>query len=259
MASDSTADLGMRFRNKVAVITGSTAGIGLATAIRLGREGARVVISSRKQSSVDETLALMRKQGIECIGMPCNVSSDEQREALLHYTVQEYKQIDVLILNAVVNPTMGPLLETPPSAMDKILSVNIKAAISLVAAAQPHLTRDAAVLFVSSITAFRPPAPISAYAVSKTALLGVVKALADEMGPSGVRVNGIAPGIVPTKFSSALVATDDLRKQQEAATALGRLGTPDEIAGAAAFLVSSDAAYVTGETLVVAGGMQSRL
>lgn len=127
---------------------------------------------------------------------------------------QEYKRIDVLILNAVVNPTMGPLLDTPPAAMDKVLSVNIKAAISLVAAAKPHLGPNAAVLFVTSITAFRASTPISAYAVSKTALLGVVKALAAEMGSDGVRVNGIAPGIVPTKFSSALVATGDLRQQQ---------------------------------------------
>lgn len=128
--------------------------------------------------------------------------------------MQAYARIDVLVLNATVNPTMGPLLDTPAAAMDKILSVNIKSAVALVGAARPHLAADAAVLFVTSITAFRASPPISAYAVSKTALLGVVKALAHELGPSGVRVNGIAPGIVPTKFSSALVATDALREQQ---------------------------------------------
>lgn len=117
---------------------------------------------------------------------------------------------------------MGPLLDTPPAAMDKILSVNIKAAVALVAAAQPHLAPAASILFVSSVTAFRASPPIAAYAVSKTALLGVVKALADEMGPAGTRVNGIAPGIVPTKFSEALVSSDDLRRQQVRPAALGR-------------------------------------
>lgn len=241
------------------VITGSTAGIGLATAERLGLEGAKVVVSSRKSASVSATVEGLRAKGIKCTGRPCHVGSAEDRTALLAHAKKDYGAIDVLILNAVVNPTMGPLLQAPPDALSKILEVNIKAALLLVSEAHPLLAPHASILFVSSILGFRPSPPLSAYAISKTALLGAVKALALELGGEGIRVNGIAPGIVPTKFSSALVASDSLRQQQEADTALGRLGTPEDIAAAAAFLVSEDAAYVTGETLVVAGGMQSRL
>lgn len=243
----------------MAVITGSTAGIGLATAERLGLEGAKVVVSSRKSEAVKATVESLRAKGIECTGRPCHVGSPEDRAALLAHAKKEYGTIDVLILNAVVNPTFGPLLDAPSEAITKILEVNIKSALLLIAEAHPLLTPKASILFVSSILAYVPKPPLSAYAISKTALLGAVKALAQELGPEGIRVNGIAPGIVPTKFSSALVASDDLRKQQEADTALKRLGTPNDIAAAAAFLVSDDAAYVTGETLVVAGGMQSRL
>jgi len=119
--------------------------------------------------------------------------------------------------------------------------------------------RTSSIVFVSSYTAFNPTAPIAMYAVSKTALLGLTKALAEELGPDGIRVNCVAPGIVPTKFAAALVASPELEEANKAKTLLGRLGTPEDIAGAVAFLVSSDAGYVTGETLVVAGGMQSRL
>ena len=109
------------------------------------------------------------------------------------------------------------------------------------------------------VVAYNPEPPLSMYGISKTALLGLVKALSVELGPQGIRVNGLAPGIVPTKFSEALVETPELREAQISRTSLRRLGTPPEIAAAAAFLVSDDAAYVTGETLVVAGGMQSKL
>lgn len=173
--------------------------------------------------------------------------------------MQKYGRIDALVSNAVVNPTAGPLLDTPEGAIDKILDVNIKAALLLTSAAVPHMPRGSCVLFVSSVVAYNPGPPLSMYGVSKTALLGLTKALASELGPQGIRVCGVAPGIVATKFAEALVSTDALRRQQEDATHLGRLGTPHDIAGAAAFLISDDAAYVTGETLVVAGGMPSKL
>jgi dehydrogenase/reductase SDR family member 4 len=132
----------------------------------------------------------------------------------LRVLLQEYGAISVLVLNAVANPTMGPLVDTPAAAIAKILDVNIKAALLFVGEASQHLASSASILFVSSIVAFRPSPPLSAYAVSKTALLGAVKALAAELGAHGIRVNGIAPGIVPTKFSAALVASEQLRQQQ---------------------------------------------
>ncbi|GLC38050.1 hypothetical protein PLESTB_000442300 [Pleodorina starrii] len=250
-----------RLEGKVALVTAATAGIGLATAERLAQEGASVFICSRKQSNVDETVAALRGRGLQVAGCACHVGSAEQRKRLVQQCVQVYGGLDILVSNAAVNPGAGPLSETPPDVIDKILDINIKAAVLLVQEALPHLLKrpGASIVLVSSVTAFNPPEPIAMYAVSKTALLGLTKGLAAELGPQGVRVNCVAPGIVPTKFSAALVQTPELAAQQAGATALKRLGLPAEQAAAVAFLVSPDAAYVTGETLVVSGGMHSRL
>eukprot|EP00882_Tetradesmus_deserticola_P004558 GHRQ01004805.1.p1 GENE.GHRQ01004805.1~~GHRQ01004805.1.p1 ORF type:complete len:172 (+),score=96.63 GHRQ01004805.1:897-1412(+) len=151
------------------------------------------------------------------------------------------------------------LLHRASDAIDKILDINIKAALLLVQAAAPHMKRGGRIILISSVTAYQPAAPIAMYAVSKTALLGLTKGLAAELGPDGITVNCVAPGIVPTKFSAALVADKQLERAQIEATSLKRLGTPQDIAAAVAFLASDDASYVTGETLVVAGGMSSKL
>jgi dehydrogenase/reductase SDR family protein 4 len=148
------------------------------------------------------------------------------------------------------------------SAIDKILDINIKSAIILAKLAVQQMQKQrsgGAIVFISSYTAFNPTPPIPMYAVSKTALLGLTKALAEELGPEGIRVNCVAPGIVPTKFAAALVASPELEAENKARTFLGRLGRPEDMAATVAFLVSDDASYITGETIVVAGGMQSRL
>ncbi|KAG2487943.1 hypothetical protein HYH03_013522 [Edaphochlamys debaryana] len=260
MATDSPVKC-RRLEGKVALVTAATAGIGLATAERLAQEGASVYICSRKAKNVDDTVAALRSRGLEVAGCACHVGSAEQRRALVEACVQRYGGIDILVSNAAVNPGAGPLADTPPDVIDKILDINIKAAVLLVQEALPHLLRrpGASIVFVSSVTAFNPPEPIAMYAISKTALLGLTKGLAAELGPRGVRVNCVAPGIVPTKFSAALVETPELAAQQAETTMLKRLGRPQEQAAAIAYLVSPDAAYVTGETLVVSGGMHSRL
>lgn len=227
----------------------------------MAQEGASVFICSRKQSNVDDTVKALRSRGLEVAGCACHVGSAEQRKQLVAQCVQKYGGLDILVSNAAVNPGAGPLADTPPDVIDKILDINIKAAVLLVQEALPHLLQrpGASIVLVSSVTAFSPPEPIAMYAVSKTALLGLTKGLAAELGPRGIRVNCVAPGIVPTKFSAALVETPELAARQAEATALRRLGAPHEQAAAIAFLVSGDAAYVTGETLVVSGGMHSRL
>ncbi|KAG1653274.1 hypothetical protein FOA52_009166 [Chlamydomonas sp. UWO 241] len=248
-----------RLEGKVALIAGGTAGIGLATAERLGAEGASVFICSRKQANVDEALTHLRSKGVVCAGVPCHVGKIEQLKAFVDAAVKEYGRIDCLIQNAAVNPTIGRIVDTPPEAIDKLFEINVKVAVLLVKFALPHMRAGASVVFISSITAFNPPMPIGMYAVSKTALLGLTKGLAAELGPEGIRVNCVAPGIVPTKFADYLVKDPELAKAQAEATYLGRLGTPNDMAAAVAYLVSDDASYVTGETLVVSGGMPSRL
>lgn len=284
-----------RFEHRYALVTASTAGIGLAIARRLIQEGAKgVAICSRRaanvQAAVDELRLLARSvnpsdpnANSRVFGSVCHVADAQQRvkfvaDALAHFG----GRLDALVLNAAANPVAGPLLDTPPEALDKLWEVNVKSALLVVKECSEALERTAmerrrgqggqggdddapqnnntsAVLFVSSVTAFRPPFPIAAYAITKTALLGVVRGLADELGPRGVRVVGLAPGIVKTKFAAALVEDEAAERRQAEQTVLGRLGLPGDMGAAAAFLLSPDAAYVTGETLVASGGMQSRL
>jgi dehydrogenase/reductase SDR family member 4 len=297
-----------RLVGKVAIVTASTAGIGLGIARRLASgkttyqsvtendqntihtlaaviifcsltlflsppptkttEGASVVISSRKQQSVDQALSLLHSQGLtNVVGIPCHVGNPAHLKALISFTLSTFntKHIDILVSNAAVNPTSGPILDTEEAAIDKLLDINIKSAILLSQFAVPHMRKKprsgtSSIVFISSYTAFNPSPPIALYAVTKTALLGLTKALAEELGPSDrIRVNAICPGIIPTKFAASLVSSEEAVEYNESRTLLGRLGTPEDIAGACAFLVSDDAAYVTAEVLVVAGGMQSRL
>lgn len=248
-----------RFAGKVAIVTASTAGIGLGIARRLGQEGAKVVVCSRKKASVDQTVSDLRAEGLEVSGIACHVGDASQLKALVDFTIATYGQLDVLISNAAVNPTSGPIITTPPAAIDKLLDINIKSAILLAQFAVPHMKRGGSIVFVSSQSAFVPLPPIALYAMTKTALLSLTKGLAIELGEDGIRVNCVAPGVVPTKFAAALVADKELERMQRESTWLKRLGTPQDMAAATAYLASDDASYVTGETIVVAGGVYSRL
>ncbi|MED6162289.1 hypothetical protein PIB30_068998 [Stylosanthes scabra] len=249
---------GKRFEGKVAIVTASTQGIGFAIAERLGLEGASVVISSRKQQNVDEAAEKLRAKGIEVLALVCHVSNAQQRKDLIHKTVQKYGKIDVIVSNAAANPSIDPILLTKDSVLDKLWEINVKATILLLKDAAPHLQKGSSVVIISSITGYNPPASMSMYGVTKTALLGLTKALASEMAPN-TRVNCIAPGFVPTNFASFITGNEAIRQELEAKTLLARLGTTEDMAAGTAFLASDDASYITGETLVIAGGMPSRL
>jgi len=249
---------GGRLKGKVAVVTASTQGIGFGIAERLGLEGASIVISSRKQKNVDEAVEKLKSKGIEVFGMACHVSSAEQRENLIKSTVQKYGQIDILVSNAAANPSVDPIVTMSEKALDKLWEVNVKASVQIVQAAEPHLSEDSSIIFISSIAGYNPTTNLAMYGVTKTALLGLTKALAAELGPK-TRVNAIAPGFVPTHFADAIMSNPVLVEHIKDQTFLKRLGTVGDMAGTVAFLASSDASYITGETIVVAGGQQSRL
>ena len=259
MEGDRKAIGGMGQRRRVALVTAATEGIGYAIARRLAKDGAHVVLSSRRQANVDRAVSTLKAEGLSVSGRVCHVGNQEHRKTLVEDTVTRYGKIDVFVSNAAVNPTTESIREMSTQAVDKLVDVNFKSAIFLYQLVAPHMARDGSIVFVSSVTAYNPALPLSLYATCKTALLGLTKAVAQEMAESGVRVNCVAPGFVPTKFSSALTATEDMTDMLKGQTMLKRLGTPEEIAGAVAFLSSRDAAYVTGETLVVSGGMQSKL
>ncbi len=183
-----------RLQGKVAIVTAATAGIGLAIAARLGKEGAKVVISSRRKDNVDEALRQLKQQGVDCCGCVCHVGSRDHLKQLVQLTLDTYGKIDILISNAAVNPASGPVLQTPDAAIDKILEINVRSPIILTKEVAPHLKPGSTIVYISSYTAFNPSPPIPVYAISKTALLGLTKALAEELGPKGIRVNCIAPG-----------------------------------------------------------------
>jgi len=253
-----------KLAGKVAIVTASTDGIGLAIAKRLANDGAKVMISSRKEKNVAKALETLRKEGIpadQIKGQVCHVGSKEDRTKLIQQTLKDFGGIDMLVSNAATNPFMGATLNCPEEMWDKIFEINVKAAFLLTQEVKPHLVgrKGSNIVYVSSIAGFQPFAILGPYSVSKTALLGLTKIMAQELGPEGIRVNCVAPGIIRTRFSSALTDTEGVNDKALEGIPLGRFGEPHEIAGLVSFLVSDDASYVTGENYVAAGGQASRL
>ncbi|XP_043953165.1 dehydrogenase/reductase SDR family member 4 isoform X1 [Gambusia affinis] len=246
---------------KVAIVTASTDGIGLAAAQALGKRGAHVVVSSRRQANVDKAVALLKSQSIRVTGTTCNVGKGEDREKLVQLTVDQCGGIDILVSNAAVNPFFGNILDSTEDVWDKILSVNVKAAFLLTKLVVPHMEKRGGgnVIFVSSVGGYQPMQGLGPYCVSKTALLGLTRALAPELAHSNIRVNCVAPGVIKTRFSSALWENKDVVDELKKQLSIKRLGEPEEIGGTIAFLCSDDASYITGETVTVTGGMSCRL
>ncbi|ETN65951.1 short-chain dehydrogenase [Anopheles darlingi] len=250
-----------RLTGKVAVVTASTEGIGFAIAERLGQEGAKVVISSRKQQNVDRAVSDLQKAGLEVTGIKCHVANAADRQALFNHAASKYGGIDILVSNAAVNPEVGGVLECSESAWDKIFEVNVKCSYLLAKEVLPYIRKrqGGSIVFISSIAGFQPFQLLGAYSVSKTALFGLTKAASLDLAAENIRVNCIAPGVVETKFAGALQDSETAKEETLSRIPLGRIAQPKEISGVCAFLVSDDASYITGETIVASGGMASRL
>lgn len=241
---------------KVAIITGSTKGIGKAIARQMARSGAKVVISSRKADACDSVTEEIIAEGGTAVSIPCHIGDKAQLQALVDKTLAQYGRIDILVCNAATNPTYGPLSEIPDGALDKILDVNVKGAVWLCNMALPHIEKQkgGSVILISSIAGLRGSATIGAYGMSKAAEAALARNLALEWGPRGVRVNAIAPGLIATDFAKALTEDPVRRERAATRTPLRRIGEPDDIAGVAHFLASDAAAYVTGQVIVADGG-----
>jgi NAD(P)-dependent dehydrogenase (short-subunit alcohol dehydrogenase family) len=243
--------------DKVAVITGSSRGIGRAIAELYAEAGARVVVSSRKLDACEAVVAAIKERGGRAIAVPCNISRKEECAALIERTREAFGRVDILVCNAAVNPYYGPLTEIPDEAFDKIMGTNIRSNLWLCRLVMPEMAerKDGAVIVVSSIGGLRGSPSIGAYAVSKAADMQLVRNLAVEWGRFNIRVNAIAPGLVKTDFARALWENPELREITLKQTPLQRLGEPEDIAGAALFLAAPAGRFVTGTTLVVDGGV----
>ncbi|KAK9743627.1 hypothetical protein QE152_g8422 [Popillia japonica] len=250
-----------RLVGKTAIVTASTDGIGLGIAQRLGQEGANVVISSRKQKNVDAAVEKLKAKGLKVVGITCHVAKAEDRQKLYEHAEATFGGIDILISNAATNPTMGAVLDCEESAWDKIFEVNVKASYLLAKEVLPYFNKKngGKIIFVSSVGGYHPSELLGAYSVSKTALLGLTKAAAIQLAKDNIQVNCLAPGIVQTKFADALTSSEVARSEALFRIPLNRFGTPSDMGAAVAFLASDDANYITGETIVVAGGMASKL
>ena len=242
---------------RVALITGSSRGIGRAIAERMAEAGAKVVISSRKAEACEVVAAGIRARGGSAIAHAATISDKAALQGLVDRALTEWGQIDVLVCNAAVNPYFGPLLSITDESFDKIMASNVRSNLWLCSMVIPGMAErgGGSVIVVSSIAGVKGNAHLGAYGISKAADLQLVRNLAVEWGPKNVRVNAIAPAIIRTDFARKLWEDPEVYASATRAYPLRRIGEPDEVAGPAVFLASSAGSFVTGTVLMVDGGM----
>jgi len=242
---------------KVAIVTGSSRGIGRSIAEHLAAAGARVVVSSRKAPACEEVAQAIRTAGGDAVAIPANIGDKGQLENLVNETRRHWGRIDVLVCNAASNPYYGSMAQMPDEAFDKILQNNIVSNHWLANLVLPEMAerKDGVVIIVSSIGGLKGTGVLGAYAISKAADMQLARNMAVEWGRHNVRINCIAPGLVKTDFARALWENPETLRRYETLTPLGRIGAPDDIGGIAAFPASPAAAFITGQTIVADGGV----
>jgi len=243
--------------NRVFIVTGSSRGIGLASARLLAAQGAAVVISSRSQEACDKAASTLQADGHQALAVACHIGKHDDLQQLVDATMAEFGRIDGLVCNAASNPVYGPLAKLDREAFDVIMHNNLFSQIELTRMVAPHLqsTGGGAIVLVSSVAGLSGQNHLGAYAISKAGEMQLARNLALEYSRSGIRVNTVAPGLIRTDFSQALLADADKVKQLESALPSRRVGEPEDIAGVIAFLLSDAASYVNGQTIVADGGM----
>ncbi|MBK6651055.1 MAG: SDR family oxidoreductase [Betaproteobacteria bacterium] len=246
-------------KDQVAIITGSSRGIGKSIALRMAEHGAKVVISSRKLDACSAVVAeidALYGQG-RAIAIPANISKKEDLEKLVAQTKAQWGRVDVLVCNAASNPYYGPKAGIADEQSRKILDNNIVANHWLINLCAPDMMarREGSIIIVSSIGGLRGSPVIGAYCISKAADMQLARNLAVEYGPYNVRVNCIAPGLIRTDFARALWEDEAMLAKRTETTPLRRIGEPDEIAGAAVYLASKAGSFMTGQSLVIDGGV----
>lgn len=246
----------INFSNKVAIVTGSSRGIGEATARQMAAAGAAVVVCSRKLDDCERVAASIRDDGGKAMALACNIADKQSLQNLVDSTVAEFGRLDTVVCNAAVNPHYGSMSDIDDAAYNKIIDANLRGTHWLCQMAKPHLQASGgSVVLLSSVTAFRGSENIGTYAISKAAEIALMRNLALEWGPLGMRANCIAPGLIQTEFARGLWENPKLRAKVENELPMRRLGQPEDIANVACFLASDLARFVSGQTIIADGGM----
>jgi len=241
---------------KVAIVTGSSKGIGLSIARGLAENGAKLIVSSRKQDAVDAVAKEFKEAGLEAIGIECHIGDTTQREQLISKTMDAYGRIDILVNNAAINPFYGPLESAGEEVFDKIMNVNVKAPWILSNLAQPHMKAHGggSIINIASVEGIHPGFRLGLYSMTKSAVIMLTKNQAKEWGRYGIRSNVVCPGLIKTKFSESLWSDDKLVAQYTDVIPLKRVAEPDEMAGVVMLLASDAGSYMTGGVYTADGG-----
>jgi NAD(P)-dependent dehydrogenase (short-subunit alcohol dehydrogenase family) len=242
----------------VAVVTGASRGIGEAIARALGAAGAKVVLGARKIEPLEKVRADLEARQVEALAIPCHTGKLEDIDRLMKAAIDRFGKIDILVNNAATNPYFGPMLQMEWPAFDKTFEVNVRGYFACARAVATHLIErggKGSIINVASILGLEGGPLQGAYAMTKAAVVSMTKTLAIELGAQGVRVNAIAPGFIDTRFSAALVESDEISKRILERTPMQRIGDPDDVAGLAVFLASDAARFVTGATFLADGGL----
>jgi dehydrogenase/reductase SDR family member 4 len=243
---------------KVALVTGGGRGIGKAIAARLADAGAGVVIASRKKENLDAAAAELSGLAGRVVPIACHLGKTDQIEALVKETESLLGPVDILVNNSATNVGQGPALDVTDDMLDKMIEINIKAALRLIRLTVPKMIargQGGSIINVSSISGLQPQAGGILYSFTKAGLNMMTRSWAREFGKHGIRVNALAPGLVQTDFSAYFWEDETRRQQFVSEQPIGRLGQPDDIGGLALYLASDEASFVTGQVFVVDGGL----
>ncbi|MEI8302183.1 MAG: SDR family oxidoreductase [Burkholderiales bacterium] len=247
---------------KVALLTGASKGMGKAMAAALAEHGAKVMVSSRKldqcQAAADEINQACGEQ--RAFAFACNAGYKEQLQALVDATRERLGPIDILVGNAGINPFYGGMFEISDEAYDKVMATNVKSNLWLAKMVAPDMIArgSGSMMITASVGAFGPSLTLGTYSISKMAVISLVRNLAAELGPQGVRVNAICPGLIRTDFAQALWDNPAGEKRAREAIPLRRLGEADDLKGLAVFLASGASGYITGQAITICGGSHMR-